>query len=108
MEENKNIHITPEEEVLHSAVSEYDMFNAYTDIIKAFCLSNKVYQFPILSTAIPTGMRKTCKNVLRLNRATLLKMSAFGMFELDATFPLRLFSVIVTYTVVLLQFAFVS
>ncbi|XP_063542706.1 uncharacterized protein LOC134751251 [Cydia strobilella] len=49
---------------------------------------------------------KTCKNVLRLNRASPLKMSAFGMFELDATFPLRLFSVIVTYTVVLLQFAF--
>ncbi|XP_063629237.1 uncharacterized protein LOC134800684 [Cydia splendana] len=54
------------------------------------------------------GMRKTCKNVLRLNRASLRKMSAFGVFELDATFPLRLFSVIVVYTVVLLQFAFLS
>ncbi|XP_061724315.1 uncharacterized protein LOC133530421 [Cydia pomonella] len=165
MEEYKNIHITPQEEVLlHSAVSGCDMFNAYTDIIKAFHISNKVYQFSvspyfvieqireytnvvfpslfevptagtinlaesccaqILSNAIPTGehlrklprfsvflhfpgIRKTCKNVLRLNRASLCKMSAFGVFELDATFPLRLLSVIVTYVVVLLQFAFLS
>ncbi|XP_063369859.1 uncharacterized protein LOC134658181 [Cydia amplana] len=54
------------------------------------------------------GMRKTCKNVLRLSRASLRKMSAFGVFELDATFPLRLLSVMVIYTVVLLQFAFLS
>ncbi|XP_063369860.1 uncharacterized protein LOC134658182 [Cydia amplana] len=152
MKEYKNTHITPEEEVVYSAVSEYDMFNAYTDIIKAFRLSNKVYEFSdqtmfltiflvilnfkdlmllvklsiacenfyttinlaesccaqILSNAIPTGMRKTCKNVLRLNRASLRKMSAFGVFDLDATFPLRLFSVMVIYTVVLLQFAFLS
>ncbi|XP_063629235.1 uncharacterized protein LOC134800682 [Cydia splendana] len=54
------------------------------------------------------GMRKTCKNVLRLNCASLCKMSAFGVFELDATFPLRLLSVIVIYTAVLLQFAFLS
>ncbi|XP_063629202.1 uncharacterized protein LOC134800650 [Cydia splendana] len=53
-------------------------------------------------------IRKTCKNVLRLNRASLRKMSAFGVFELDATFPLRLLSIIVTYVVVLLQFAFLT
>ncbi|XP_063388265.1 uncharacterized protein LOC134674138 [Cydia fagiglandana] len=62
----------------------------------------------ILSNAISTGMRKTCKNVLRLNLASLRKMSAFGVFEFDATFPLRLFSVIVVHTVVLLQFAFLT
>ncbi|XP_063629238.1 uncharacterized protein LOC134800685 [Cydia splendana] len=53
-------------------------------------------------------MRKTCKNVLRLNRASLRKMSAFGVFELDAMFPLRLLTALVVYIVVLLQFAFLS
>ncbi|XP_063388354.1 uncharacterized protein LOC134674224 [Cydia fagiglandana] len=181
MEEFKRIHDKPEEE--EPEVSESDMFNAYTDILKAFRLSNKVYQFSItifgfqmfihilinlqyvlelekvnlgetifennwirssivlrniknfiylvtlsiacenfyrniklaesscaqiLSNNASTGMRKTCKNVLRLNRASLRKMSAFGVFELNAAFPLRLLGVLVTYSVVLLQFAFLS
>ncbi|XP_061724317.1 uncharacterized protein LOC133530423 [Cydia pomonella] len=135
MEEYKTILDKPEEEVNY-AVSESDMFNAYTDILKAFSLSNKVYQFlvslslfmvPYLKWRLKKralekplkilqcfvcvnfpDMRKTCKNVLRLNRATLCKMSAFGVFEFDAAFPLRLLGVLVTYTVVLLQFAFLS
>ncbi|XP_063369853.1 uncharacterized protein LOC134658174 [Cydia amplana] len=118
MEEYKRIHDKPEEEVNYE-VSESDMFNVYSDILKAFRLSNKVYQFSVslykyrkirhifVCVDLP-GMRKTCKNVLRLNRASLRKMSAFGVFELDAMFPLRLLGVIVTYTVVLLQIAFVS
>ncbi|XP_063542696.1 uncharacterized protein LOC134751243 [Cydia strobilella] len=62
----------------------------------------------VIFILIYSDMRKTCKNVLRLNRASLRKMSAFGVFELDATFPLRLLNVLVTYCVVLLQFAFLS
>ncbi|XP_048001216.1 uncharacterized protein LOC125237993 [Leguminivora glycinivorella] len=67
----------------------------------------------ILSSVVPADkyladMRKTCKNVLRLNRAAPRKMSAFGVFQLDAAFPLRLLSGLVAYTVVLLQFAFLS
>ncbi|XP_063388267.1 uncharacterized protein LOC134674141 [Cydia fagiglandana] len=57
------------------------------------------------ATGYPS-MRKTCKNVLRLNRATLRKLSAFGVFEIDAAFSLRLLSALVPYTVMLLQFAF--
>ncbi|XP_063369858.1 uncharacterized protein LOC134658179 [Cydia amplana] len=62
----------------------------------------------LLSCSKSNEMRKTCKNVLRLNRASPRKMSAFGVFELDATFPLRLLSGLVTYCAVLLQFAFLS
>ncbi|XP_048000806.1 uncharacterized protein LOC125237697 [Leguminivora glycinivorella] len=62
----------------------------------------------ILSEDRACGMRKTCKNVLRLNRASLRKMSAFGVFQLDAAFPLRLLGGLVAYIVVLLQFAFLS
>ncbi|XP_063629197.1 uncharacterized protein LOC134800642 [Cydia splendana] len=113
MEEYKRIHDKHEEEVNYE-VSESDMFNAYTDILNAFRLSNKVYQFSVSFRYLQnvcvnfSEMRKTCKNVLRLNRASLRKMSAFGVFELDAAFPLRLLSVLVTYTVVLLQFAFLT
>ncbi|XP_063629196.1 uncharacterized protein LOC134800641 [Cydia splendana] len=54
------------------------------------------------------AIRKTCKNVLRLNRAMLDKLSAFGVFEIDAAFSLRLLSALVPYTVMLLQFAFLT
>ncbi|XP_063629236.1 uncharacterized protein LOC134800683 [Cydia splendana] len=67
-----------------------------------------IYILQWFFACISYGIRKTCKNVLRLNRASSRKMSAFGMFELDATFPLRLLSIIVTYVVVLLQFAFLT
>ncbi|XP_061724316.1 uncharacterized protein LOC133530422 [Cydia pomonella] len=152
MEEYKNIYITPQEDIINVTVSESEMFDVYVNVIKAFSLCNKVYQFSyqhlmmgilsvvwnmkgfllmvVLSIACENfyrsteiaesscaqllrysksaDMRKTCKNVLRLNRASLCKMSAFGVFELDATFPLRLLSGLVTYSVVLLQFAFLS
>ncbi|XP_063388266.1 uncharacterized protein LOC134674140 [Cydia fagiglandana] len=76
-------------------------FYRATNLAESCCAQN-------LSNAIPKGMRQTCKNVLRLNRATLRKMSAYGVFEVDAAFPLRLLSIIVTYVVVLLQFAFLT
>ncbi|XP_061724318.1 uncharacterized protein LOC133530424 [Cydia pomonella] len=177
LEKSKETHIKPKENIVNFEVSESDMFNAYTDIIRAFRLSNKVYQFSVSSSIYAIklireymriinkirpcnkttyyfkqyctaqyrfkiysiiarelstsrrvrnkkvefrkilqfffsvdfpGMRKTCKNVLRLNRTSLRKMSAFGVFDVDAAFPLRLLSGLVPYTVVLLQFAFLS
>ncbi|KAI8432968.1 hypothetical protein MSG28_013856 [Choristoneura fumiferana] len=53
-------------------------------------------------------LRKTCKNVLRFNRAAFRKLSAFGVFAVDAGLPTRVLAAVLAYTVVLLQFAFLS
>nr|XP_049701653.1 uncharacterized protein LOC126055630 [Helicoverpa armigera] len=47
-----------------------------------------------------------CKNVLRVQRAMFHKMSACGFFDVDAQLPLQLCSFLTSYTIVLLQFAY--
>ncbi|XP_061724199.1 uncharacterized protein LOC133530320 [Cydia pomonella] len=48
---------------------------------------------------------RMCKNVVRLNRATSQRMSAYNQFSVGAALPLRFVSAAVAYVVVLLQFA---
>ncbi|GBP90584.1 hypothetical protein EVAR_56746_1 [Eumeta japonica] len=50
--------------------------------------------------------QKTAKNVLRLCTANSAKMRVCGLFTVDAALPLRLMSLVTTYCIVLLQFAF--
>ncbi|KAM3958157.1 uncharacterized protein ACR2FA_007796 [Aphomia sociella] len=50
--------------------------------------------------------RHLSKNVLRTQIMNFKKFSAFGVFTVDAALPLRLGALIATYTIVLLQFAF--
>ncbi|CAK1591356.1 unnamed protein product [Parnassius mnemosyne] len=50
--------------------------------------------------------RLVYKSLLRACRASSEAMSACGVVSVDAKLPLRLLSVLVTYTIVLLQFAF--
>ncbi|GBP90580.1 hypothetical protein EVAR_56742_1 [Eumeta japonica] len=50
--------------------------------------------------------RKTTKNLLRLCNTRSCKMRVCGLFVVDAALPLRLMSLIATYCIVLLQFAF--
>ncbi|XP_063897714.1 uncharacterized protein LOC135118776, partial [Helicoverpa armigera] len=49
--------------------------------------------------------RRVCKNIKRFQKAGFSKLSACGVFMIDATLPLRLFSFITTHTIVLLQFS---
>ncbi|GBP68783.1 hypothetical protein EVAR_83516_1 [Eumeta japonica] len=50
--------------------------------------------------------RNVTKNVLRLCDVRFSKMRVCGLFTADAALPLRLMSLIATYCIVLLQFAF--
>ncbi|KAF9799861.1 hypothetical protein SFRURICE_017095 [Spodoptera frugiperda] len=52
----------------------------------------------------PANTRYFCKNIIRLN-GTFSKMTACGMFSIDATLPLSLAGIISNYVVVLLQFS---
>ncbi|XP_063897717.1 uncharacterized protein LOC135118778 [Helicoverpa armigera] len=51
-------------------------------------------------------IRKLCKNVLRLHRASFSKIRACGLFYVDAALQLALMGLLTNYTIVLLQFAF--
>ncbi|XP_063897725.1 uncharacterized protein LOC135118783 [Helicoverpa armigera] len=51
-------------------------------------------------------VRRLCKNVLRLHRASFSKIRACGLFYVDAALQLALMSLLTNYVVVLLQFAF--
>ncbi|XP_075985618.1 uncharacterized protein LOC142982819 [Anticarsia gemmatalis] len=50
--------------------------------------------------------KELCKKVMFLNRKSFSKMSACGLFYVDATLPLRLCGLITNHIIVLLQFAF--
>ncbi|XP_059055774.1 uncharacterized protein LOC131849678 [Achroia grisella] len=52
--------------------------------------------------------RRIYKNIHRLSRASCNKMNACGLYDIDATLPLRLLSLLATYTIVLLQFALLN
>ncbi|XP_059055771.1 uncharacterized protein LOC131849676 [Achroia grisella] len=84
-------------------------------IESALCLScNMLYQsvsasqLSIYNTNIwkSRSVRRFSKNVLRTQRIHSSKISAFGVFNVDAALPLRMGALITTYTIVLLQFAF--
>ncbi|XP_075985614.1 uncharacterized protein LOC142982815 [Anticarsia gemmatalis] len=49
---------------------------------------------------------RVCKSVLQLNAGSFSKMSACGVFYVDATLPLRLMQLLTNYIIVLLQFVF--
>ncbi|KAJ8710912.1 hypothetical protein PYW08_009427 [Mythimna loreyi] len=50
--------------------------------------------------------RRLCKNIQRVQKATFQKMSACGLFNIDAKLPLQLSSFITTYAIVILQFVY--
>ncbi|KAH9644405.1 hypothetical protein HF086_006433 [Spodoptera exigua] len=60
----------------------------------------------IMSSECSDADKRLCKNIRRLYRSTFSKMSACGMFYVDATFPFKIISLISTYNIVLIQFAF--
>nr|WCC58034.1 gustatory receptor 49 [Papilio xuthus] len=71
------------------------------------CLKNS--QVACLTTAyqnIPVSGRQVCKRLRKEGRKPVQPMTAKGFFQVDAALPLHLFSIVATYTVVLLQFNF--
>ncbi|GBP88022.1 hypothetical protein EVAR_60027_1 [Eumeta japonica] len=58
------------------------------------------------STPEKSVSRNVTKNVLRLCDVRFSKMRVCGWFTADAALPLRLMSLVATYCIVLLQFAF--
>jgi len=46
------------------------------------------------------------KNIQRVNKAFFRKMNLFRMFTVDASLPGALIRLVITYVIVLLQFAF--
>ncbi|CAH0714603.1 unnamed protein product, partial [Brenthis ino] len=55
-----------------------------------------------------SAARETCKNVLRYNAVAFHKIQACRLYEVDAILPIRLMMSIVSYAVVLIQFAFIK
>ncbi|KAH9644377.1 hypothetical protein HF086_006405 [Spodoptera exigua] len=53
----------------------------------------------------PDSHKYLCKNILRLNES-FSKMSACGLFDIDAALPIALAGVISKYIVAILQFLF--
>ncbi|KAH9640144.1 hypothetical protein HF086_018386 [Spodoptera exigua] len=49
--------------------------------------------------------RQVCKNIQRLHETSFKKMSGFGLFVVDVALPLRIASVLTSYTLAILQFA---
>ncbi|KAH9644395.1 hypothetical protein HF086_006423 [Spodoptera exigua] len=58
-------------------------------------------QFSLVFT---DGQMKMMKNIQRLQRASFKKMSAYGLFVVDATLPLQLAGIISAYTITQIQF----
>ncbi|XP_037298074.1 uncharacterized protein LOC119190396 [Manduca sexta] len=54
----------------------------------------------------PDACKMMCKNIRRLNTSETDKFKPCLLFLMDAKFPLRLLSLITTYIIVLLQFAY--
>ncbi|XP_075985621.1 uncharacterized protein LOC142982822 [Anticarsia gemmatalis] len=54
----------------------------------------------------PESQRRLCRDVIQLNRSSFSKMSACGLFYIDASLPVRLVEMITNYVVILLQVAF--
>ncbi|KAL0861709.1 hypothetical protein ABMA27_009191 [Loxostege sticticalis] len=50
--------------------------------------------------------RRICKNIIREHAAVYSPLCACALYRVDARLPLRLLGLVATYTVVLLQFAF--
>ncbi|KAF9799863.1 hypothetical protein SFRURICE_017097 [Spodoptera frugiperda] len=74
----------------------------WKNIIMLICLSVECEKF---YTAMKSE-DKICKNILRLQKTSYKKMSACGLFSVDATLPLQLSSFITSYTIIFLQFAY--
>ncbi|XP_047035442.1 uncharacterized protein LOC124641416 [Helicoverpa zea] len=60
----------------------------------------------ILNRNSSDDVRKLCKNVLRLHRASFSKIRACGLFYVDAALQLALMGLLTNYIVFLLQFRF--
>ena len=60
----------------------------------------------VISCMFIDVQRRVCKNIERIQRLLFRKMTACGLFIIDAELPLQLLDVISTYTIVLLQFAY--
>ncbi|CAG4952108.1 unnamed protein product [Parnassius apollo] len=76
---------------------------------ESFFITLKNTQIVLLMTELKecsVENRLLYKILLRECRASSEAVSACGIVSVDAVLPLRLLSVIVTYTIVLLQFAF--
>ncbi|KAH9644394.1 hypothetical protein HF086_006422 [Spodoptera exigua] len=65
----------------------------------------KIYRIFILFE-IFTDERKLYKNIDRLYRTVFEKMAIYGMFQVDATLPLVMTSTTTSFTLLLLQLAF--
>nr|WCC57862.1 gustatory receptor 49 [Papilio machaon] len=71
------------------------------------CLKNS--QVACLTTAyqnVPVPGRQVCKRLRKESQKQIQPITAKGFFQVNAALPLHLFSIIATYTVVLLQFNF--
>ncbi|CAH0714602.1 unnamed protein product, partial [Brenthis ino] len=75
----------------------------YTTLRKA-----EVACIETLNCTNESAARETCKNVLRYNAVAFQKIQACRLYEVDATLPFRLMMSVVSYAVVLIQFAMIK
>ena len=68
----------------------------------------KLAQLLFCNVSVTVEAKRLCKNVQRLNRAAYHKMTACRVFTMDGRLPQKFISLILEYTLVILQFAMLS
>ncbi|KAF9799865.1 hypothetical protein SFRURICE_017099 [Spodoptera frugiperda] len=79
-----------------------EKFYAAVRDIQSICVKNiNAKECPVIMISLSTvWKRRACKNIIRVQRTTFKKMSACGLFSVDATLPLQLSSFVTTYAVI--------
>ncbi|XP_075985616.1 uncharacterized protein LOC142982817 [Anticarsia gemmatalis] len=104
-----------------SAIKAYSIFTwllknlALQMILSSYCESfyvaiNRAQDSSaiFLSTNCSKAKRRLCRNIQRIHKTSFSKLSACGLFYIDARLPRLLMGLLTNYTIVLLQFAFLS
>ncbi|KAH9644390.1 hypothetical protein HF086_006418 [Spodoptera exigua] len=60
----------------------------------------------VMNVNCPEDQRKLCKNVMRLLRASFSKISACGLFNIDAALHVAHVTLLTNHVIILLQFTF--
>ncbi|KAH9644387.1 hypothetical protein HF086_006415 [Spodoptera exigua] len=80
-------------------------FATYQNILEAFNVYKVLYEVLVSLSVIVEGQEKLCVDVIRENRK-FCKLTACGLFHVDAKLPLSFLEYFTSYAIVLIQFAF--
>nr|WCC57790.1 gustatory receptor 28 [Papilio glaucus] len=91
---------------LSKALVTETAFSVICEVLYRRIISAQVVVVSYMNYYTCRRSRRFFKNIRRLNRIKFSKLNICGIFIVDATLPLRLAALVLDYTVILLQFAF--